>query len=152
MKRQAFGLLISLTLLTPAALAQHSIDWYTIDGGGAMYTSGGGFELSGTIGQPDAGSFASPMTGGGFELVGGFWAVAAAAACPGNPGDANCDGAIDFFDIDPFLMALFDPGTYASTFCGGSICAVDANCDDSINFFDIDPFINCIFSGCPACP
>ena len=41
----------------------------TIDGGGGRST-GGSFELTGTIGQPDAGQ---SLTGGNFRLSGGFW-------------------------------------------------------------------------------
>jgi hypothetical protein len=48
--------------------AQYSIEWFTIDGGGAP-SSGGGSTLGGTIGQPDAGR----MTGGLYSLKGGFW-------------------------------------------------------------------------------
>ena len=63
-----------LALGIGAAVAQdYAIDWYTIDGGGEMASSGGDFEVSGTIGQPDAGV----MSGGDFEVVGGFWAIKA---------------------------------------------------------------------------
>jgi hypothetical protein len=72
--------------------------------------------------------------------------------CPGPRGDANCDGAANFFDIDPFLLALFDIGTYRNTFCGGLQCTVDASCDGNVDFFDIDPFLTCLFGGCPPCP
>ncbi len=47
---------------------QYSIDWSTIDGGGGTST-GGVYTVSGTIGQPDAGT----MGGGQFTLAGGFW-------------------------------------------------------------------------------
>jgi hypothetical protein len=47
----------------------YEISWYTIDGGGAMNLSGGSYTLSGTIGQPDAGS----QSGGSYTLNGGFW-------------------------------------------------------------------------------
>ncbi len=67
-------------------------------------------------------------------------------------GDANCDGLVDFFDIDAFLQALFDPTGYAATFCGGSNCAADIDCDGGVDFFDIDPFLACLFSACPPCP
>ncbi len=73
-------------------------------------------------------------------------------ACPGERGDANCDGGVDFFDIDPFLQALFDPAGYAAAFCGGEICAVDVDCSGGVDFFDIDPFLDCLFSTCPPCP
>ncbi len=48
------------------------INWWTVDGGGGMSSTGGGYSLSGTIGQPDAGQ----MSGGGYVLAGGFWSGA----------------------------------------------------------------------------
>ena len=63
--------LLALTLaLGAAALAQtgYSAAWWTLDGGGAL-SSGGGYLLGGTAGQPDAGKLA----GGGYTLTGGFW-------------------------------------------------------------------------------
>ena len=51
------------------------LSWYTIDGGG--------FELSGTAGQFDAGT--SAMTGGKYALTGGFWAAAQPATTAGVP-------------------------------------------------------------------
>ena len=70
-------LLLSLAAATLPAFAlnataqSYSIDWHTIDGGGGTST-GGGYSVSGTIGQPDAGG---PMTGGNYSLTGGFWAL-----------------------------------------------------------------------------
>lgn len=72
--------------------------------------------------------------------------------CPGARGDANCDGSIDFFDIDPFLTALFDLASYECGYCGRSICAVDVDCSGNVDFFDIDPFLLCLFDGCGSCP
>jgi hypothetical protein len=71
---------ISLLSIGLAALAQYSIDWHTIDGGGGTST-GGGYTLSGTIGQPDAGP---QLTGGSFTLQGGFWSYTA-IQMPGAP-------------------------------------------------------------------
>ena len=63
-----FAVLLSTILhhlSTPAAHAQYSIDWHTIDGGGGTSTGGPmigvNYSVSGTIGQADAGG---PMTGG----------------------------------------------------------------------------------------
>lgn len=70
-----------MSLLAVSALAQsYSIDWYTIDGGGGTST-GGVYQVSGTIGQPDAGH----MAGGNFSLDGGFWGIIAAVQTPGAP-------------------------------------------------------------------
>ena len=64
-----------------AASAQnYSIDWYKIAGGGGTST-GGTYTVSGTIGQPDAGT----MSGGNYSLVGGFWAIISAVQTPGAP-------------------------------------------------------------------
>jgi len=48
-----------------------SLDWFSVDGGGGA-SSGGSFHLSGTIGQPDAGT----LSGSGYTLHGGFWSAA----------------------------------------------------------------------------
>ena len=45
-----------------------SIPWSTLDGGGGT-SAGGGYTLSGTLGQPDAGV----SSGSPFTLHGGFW-------------------------------------------------------------------------------
>src|SRR5687767_104590 len=83
------------------AIAQFTLDWHTIDGGGAMFSTGGTFSLGGTIGQPDASS--TPMTGGTFALVGGFWPVAAASEPSPCPGDLDGDGDVDLSDLAALL-------------------------------------------------
>ncbi len=47
----------------------YDLSWYTVDGGGAMYSTGGTYSLGGTIGQADAGT----LNGGTYTLAGGFW-------------------------------------------------------------------------------
>ena len=51
---------------------QFTIGSFTIDGGGGTSTNTT-YTLSGTIGQPDAGSV---MSGGAYAVQGGFWAGA----------------------------------------------------------------------------
>lgn len=62
--------LLGLLLVTGLVLAQGGYDlvWWTIDGGGALST-GGGYALSGSIGQADAGA----LSGEDYTLLGGFW-------------------------------------------------------------------------------
>jgi len=64
------GVVTCATLSTGLAQAINGYDlsWNTVDGGGGT-SSGGSYELSGTIGQPDAGA----LSGGGYTLLGGFW-------------------------------------------------------------------------------
>lgn len=71
------GILVALPF---SAAAQYAIDWYTIDGGGGT-SSGGGYTLSGTIGQSDAGT----LVGGNYVLQGGFWGGVFAVQQVGSP-------------------------------------------------------------------
>ena len=74
--------LLALSASLASSVAQNfTIHWHTIDGGGGTST-GGVFTVNGTIGQPDAGG---PMTGGGYSLTGGFWALPFAVQTPGAP-------------------------------------------------------------------
>jgi hypothetical protein len=94
-KRQVVALaaLAAATLVAvPSALARYEVRWYTIDGGGDMWTAGGNFELSGTIGQPDSGL----MAGGDFALAGGFWFEFCF-------GDLDGDDDIDLADLAQLL-------------------------------------------------
>ena len=54
----------------------YDLTWSTIDGGGGSST-GGGYQLIGTLGQPDAGT---TLCGGGYALSGGFWSGAASGS------------------------------------------------------------------------
>ena len=74
----------------------------------------------------------------GDETNGAVYEVCFGAALVG---DLNCDGAIDFFDIDPFVTALVNPGDYATLFPDCDINAADVNGDGTVDFFDIDPFV-----------
>ena len=68
MKENLLSVLAGALLLPVLANAQYAIDWFTIDGGGGA-SSSGSLTLSGTIGQPDAGT----LSGGNYTLQGGFW-------------------------------------------------------------------------------
>ena len=59
---------------------QYSIGWSKIGGGGGT-SSNAQYSVSGTVGQPDAGS----MSGGNYTLTGGYWGVVAAVQTPGAP-------------------------------------------------------------------
>jgi hypothetical protein len=64
-----------------------------------------------------------------------------------DPGDMNCNGTLNGFDIDPFVIALTDPAAYATMFPDCTIWNADANCDGVINGFDIDPFVILLTGG-----
>ncbi len=65
-------------------------------------------------------------------------------------GDMNCDGLVNGFDIDPFVLALTDPAGYQAAFPTCNIRNGDINSDLLVNAFDIDLFVECIVQqGCP---
>ncbi|MGE0482006.1 MAG: hypothetical protein AB7Q17_16210 [Phycisphaerae bacterium] len=65
---------------------------------------------------------------------------------PPCPGDVNCDGAVNAFDIDPFVIALVDPAAYALLYPACQLSTGDVNDDGAVNSFDIDPFVDLLVS------
>jgi murein tripeptide amidase MpaA len=57
------------------------------------------------------------------------------------PGDLNCDGLINTFDIDPFVLALSNPTGYEQQYPNCDYMLADINNDGQVNAFDIDPFV-----------
>jgi hypothetical protein len=63
-------------------------------------------------------------------------------------GDSNCDGVLNLFDIDPFVLAvLAGQGAWSSTYDCDFECANDIDDNGQVTFFDVDPFIDLIFGG-----
>ena len=65
---------------------------------GVKRSTSGDFELSGTIGQPDAGV----MTSGDFTLTGGFWFELPSTDC-------NEDGIVGLLDHESFAVCFLGP-------------------------------------------
>ena len=76
-------LFIVLSLLLPSLgfTQSYTVDWYKVAGGGGTST-GGTYQVSGTIGQPDA---SGAMSGGNYSVTGGFWALINVVQTPGAP-------------------------------------------------------------------
>ena len=98
---------------------------WTVDGGGEVFTTGGEFDLSGTLGQPDAGV----MSGGAFTLTGGFW-------FPLADGDCNTDGCVDLFDYGEFKPCLSGPDGSVTYDCR----CYDVDQDGDVDLFDVAMF------------
>jgi len=138
--RKTIGLcvLISATVLAVPALglgndnnigetsaargADYDLSWHTIDGGGVMFSTGGDFELSGTIGQPDAGGPLLGPPGSGYELTGGFW-----FAQP--PGDCVFDGVVNLLDFNQLVDCTTGPDATTVDAC---------RCQDTDSDGDVD--------------
>jgi hypothetical protein len=76
-------LILLFGLLLPAvSFAQsYTIDWYKVSGGGGTTTSVT-YQVSGTIGQPDA---SGAMAGGSYSVTGGYWALISVVQTAGLP-------------------------------------------------------------------
>jgi hypothetical protein len=126
---------VLLTLLVASVGTVRANDFaivrYTI-GGGTEVSAGGGYQLRGTIGQPDAGG----MTGGAFNMTGGFW-------FPLVPGDCNSDGAVDLLDYADLASCLAGPAAGLSNpGCG----CFDLDRDDDVDLLDFANF-QVLFAG-----
>lgn len=63
-------------------------------------------------------------------------------------GDMNCDKAVDFADIDGFVVALVSgKEEFIKQFPDCDWWLADMNDDRSIDFKDLDPFITCLIDG-----
>jgi len=118
--RWALILAAAAALLLPVRAAAQNFDlpWWSVDGGGGIFSTGGVFSLGGTAGQPDAGE----MAGGVYTLIGGFWAVHATPC----PGDINGDDEVGQVDLGILLSAwgtcIGDPLFEPSADLDGSGC------------------------------
>ncbi len=133
------------------ALAEtYDLSWRSFDGGSGT-SRGGEIELSGTIGQPDAGA----MTGGAFAIVGGFWSapVESSGGCVRNPawvcdGDVDGDGQVNPVDSG-LVQAAFGSND------DQDLCNYDMDCDGQINPVDAG-LVQSLFGTCEeprdACP
>lgn len=116
--------------LSSGAAGQLTIDWSTVDGGGGT-SSGGGYQLRGTIGQPDASLV--PHTGdlgnsSYYALSGGFW-----------PGFNLC--VVDLEDLQHFVIYWLDSG--------GAIPA-DLDGDTNVSLHDFSDLHAYWLGLCPA--
>ncbi|MBL8880461.1 MAG: hypothetical protein JNG88_15215, partial [Phycisphaerales bacterium] len=92
--------------------------------GPALYAAGS----FSTVGPADA-----PIVSANFARYGCISTV--------NRGDLNCDGLVNAYDIDAFVLAMQDAARYADTYPDCRIQNADTNADGAVNNFDIDSFV-----------
>jgi hypothetical protein len=134
----AATVLATATLLAATARAQsgggYDLSWWTIDGGGVTFATGGTFNLGGTIGQPDA---SNVLTGGAFSLTGGFWYIPCIP--PTRGGDVDRNGCVN----DSDLLAVLD--VFGQRGLG---LLPDVNCDGIVDDTDLLIVLDNFGSGC----
>lgn len=65
-------------------------------------------------------------------------------------GDVNCDGGVDFNDIDAFVTALVGQNEHENEYPECDYHLADLNADGSVDLDDVDPFVACLING--GCP
>lgn len=142
-----FGLLAA----RPAPAQTYDLSWWTVDGGGVTFATGGPYSLGATTGQHDA---SGALGGGTFSLAGGFWAggvvlltdvavtksdgqTTAIAGLPitytiavGNSGPDTANGAM----VTDTVPAAIDSPTWTCVGTGGGTCSASGagNINDSV--------------------
>jgi hypothetical protein len=62
-------------------------------------------------------------------------------------GDMDCDGDVDFDDINPFVLAITDPLAYQTAYPCCNFLDGDCNGDGFVDFDDINPFVVLLAGG-----
>ena len=126
---------------TLTAAAELPPDTYTLTVSDALTAVDSGHQLDGEIADPmDPASLPS-----GEGVQGGSAEITFVVSFP--LGDLNCDGTLNNFDIDPFVLALTDAPGYAAAYPECDVMLADMNEDGSVNNFDIDPFVALLTGG-----
>lgn len=64
------------------------------------------------------------------------------------PGDLNCDGSVNFRDINPFVLYLSNPSAWQATYPSCNLLNGDINGDGTYpSFRDINPFVALLSGG-----
>jgi hypothetical protein len=80
---------------------------------------------------------------------GGEWQGAAFECREVLHGDTNCDGAVNFDDINPFVTALVGQAGYDVRYPNCFWLSADVDCNGTVNFDDINPFVGQLVN--PTC-
>jgi len=103
------------------------------------------------------GSLCSSLTSAQCAASGGVYQGDGTSCSPNPcicPGDVNCDGQLDFADINPFVLYLSNHATYLATYPNCDPRNGDINGDGTYgqeSFGDINPFV-ALFTGEPPIP
>jgi hypothetical protein len=120
--------LLSVAWCGATLAGEYALIRWTIDVGGIGSPNpgtGGSYALSGTVGQSDAGA----MSGGGYDLTGGFW-----FGC--RPADCDCDGDVDLDDFVALEACLEGPAGGLEAGCG----CFDLDAGGDVDLFDFAAF------------
>ncbi len=122
------------------------LNWFSINGGGAINASSTSYQLGLSVGQSVAGSASSSS----YQMGIGFWyGTALAPACAAAKGDMNGVGGISPADAVLMLNCVF-LGNGSGTVGGDcNLCYSDVNCAGGLSPADAVVQLNYVFLGTP---
>ena len=140
---RAVALTLALGLTATAVYGQTGGDfdltWNTVAAGGGA-SSGGSFEVDGTVGQVDT----ATMSGAAFTLSGGFWGAFAAVAPVACVGDCDRSGVVSVDELAK--MASIALGVASLSTCRDG----DRNSDGKITVDEIVAAVSNLLASCPG--
>lgn len=86
----------------------------------------------------------------GESFVGTGTGTLVVSAPPSCPGDLNCDGTVNFKDVDPFVTALGGQAAYQAAYPACAWLNGDIDGDLNVTFKDINPFVGVLGTVCAA--
>ncbi len=100
-------------------------------------------------------SDAQPQDAGAYECLlanscGAALSAVATVVVPAGVGDLNCDGVVNFDDIDGFVIAVTGQAAYAAAYPDCEWLSGDIDGDGAVTFDDINGFVGCLTTG--TCP
>lgn len=126
-------------LQAASSAPNYYLNWYSVNGGGAVNSGAGTFRMGASVGQSVAGF----VSGAQYKLGVGFW-YGAGGACPVTmTGDVNNNGAITSADIIYLVNFVFKGGATPIP-CTAS---GDVNCNGAVTSADIIYLVNFVFKG-----
>jgi hypothetical protein len=104
--------------------------------------TGSSYTIAG-VGPSDAGEYDVVVSNAGGSQTSSPARLVLSLRC-----DANCDGLVNNFDIDAFVIAITQgQSAWQQLFGCDFLCACDTDRNGTVNNFDIDPFVACLTGG-----
>ena len=126
---------------TSASPAAYQLNWYSINGGGAINATSTNYQMGLSVGQSVAGA----ASGTNYDVGIGFWyGASAGGGCPiVISGDVNLSGTVTSADIIVLVNYVFKGGSTPQP------CAAngDVNCNGAVTSADIITLVNYVFKG-----
>lgn len=125
----------------PSARAAYQLNWYSINGGGAINASSTNYRMGLSVGQSVAGS----ASGTNYDMGIGFWyGASAGGGCPiVLSGDVNLSTTVTSADIIVLVNFVFKGGADPLPCQANG----DVNCNGAVTSADIIVLVNFVFKG-----